>query len=70
MICRLKILLEVTFLKSLNPFYCGDGEYNFIRMFLGSAYSTFRQGQCESEDVRMVTNSGWRQGPRDLGFMN
>jgi hypothetical protein len=28
------------------------------------------KGQCGSEDVRMVRNSGLRQGPRDFGFMN
>jgi hypothetical protein len=44
------------------------GGESFLRRFPGSAHLSFRQGQCENEDIRMVTNSGLRKWTEEVCF--
>jgi hypothetical protein len=51
--------------------YCGRAKDLFLyRRFPGFALSSFWQGQCGSEDVKMVIKCGLREGSRCFGFLN
>lgn len=46
----------------------GVGKYHFVTRLPGFARSSFGKEQHVNQDVRMVTKSGFKQGPQNIDY--